>query len=90
MEHIDKSNSLLKPETREEQKHLFHREKPSVPFFALLSMKKKILFSFAITEAIASSSLTSLGAATVLFKQLPVVPHRTLIDPNHCGSATST
>ena len=89
MEHIDKSNSLLKSETREEQKHLFHREKPSVPFFALLSMKK-ILFSFAITEAIAASPLTSLGAAIVVFKQLPVVPHRAPIDPNHCGSATST
>lgn len=51
---------LLKPE-KEQKKELFHQEKPPLPLFALLSMRK----CSDKTAAIAAFTLTSLVAATI-------------------------
>lgn len=92
----------MNSQSGEDQKHIFHREKPSVLFFA--SVNEEILSRWYISDATAASTLTSSGVAIVVYERtvasllavitpkpqplLPAVPHRTQIGPNHCGSDT--
>lgn len=82
----------------EKRKHLFS-VKESLQHHSLLFFQWNKLSSYDITDAIAASPLTSLGAAIIfqmksslsLFvtpksrPSLSVVPHRTLSGPDRCG-----